>query len=184
MHVMIGACKLFEVRHMKTTSERYSFDEMRHFIYSFPAALCPGSVPAFQVDSLKCGRNRYSYRVKNANGDLQEVVLTYGDAYLHSCDLGTFGGIDKLFLSAHPKMMLRNCNVTYDELVESFSLDKNELAEVVFKKFSNLVDSFLKIRSYVSFILISDCNSIENVSTPEVTSIEELMVWADLNGHA
>ena len=169
----------------KTKNDVLTVDEMRHFIYSFPAALCPGGVPAFKVDSLKCGRNRYSYRVKNANGGLQEVVLNYGnDAYRYSFDLGTFGGIDKLFLSTHPKMMLRNCNVTYDELVESFSLDKNELAEVVFKKFSNLVDSFLKTRSHVSFVLRPDCDSIENVSTPKVTSIEELMVWADLNGHA
>lgn len=175
-------------------SRRLTSEEAISFVYSFVPAFSAGAVPAFKVETSKT-KNRFFFRIKTKDN------LTYGLKPFIGYELnevGTFGGIDALFKKAHPKIMLREQLITFDELVNEFSLDKAALAAAIVKKFKTVISSTIMSYSYkdkskMSFhtFLGYECrdNSFwvkPNVDTSlgdtaEVSTIEELMVWADLN---
>ena len=171
----------------KSSNKRYSFEEMKRFIYSFAEALVPGGKPVFSVYTSRV-KNRYFFRVKTKDG------LLYGLSYTdwHE-DIGTFGKIDALFKEANPKIMLRPQVISIEELVYEFNIDMKKLFEVIFKKIKRAIADGI-IRRYGSsdkmhFNVELDTLARHNWSitipeqlepTPDVSSIDELIIWADL----
>ena len=172
---------------MKTTSKRYSFEEMKRFIYSFAEALSPGGKPVFSVNASRV-KNRYFFRVKTKDG------LLYGLSYTNwHEDIGTFGKIDSLFKEANPKIMLRPQIISIEELVYEFNIDMKKLVEVIFKKIKRAIADGIRCRYGASdkMHFNVELDSLARHSwritipeqlepTPDVSSIEELIVWADL----
>ena len=191
MHAVIGACKLFEARHMKTVSKRHSFEEMKQFIYAFAAAVVPAGKPVFYVNATRC-KNRFFFRVKDTSNNIY-YYLSYNR---WNDDFGSFGKIESLFKEANPRIMLREQIVSLEELVSEFHLDERKLVSAVFSKINRAVSDSIKcnyvattMRFNVLFDIIADrltnrqrheCEKHSECRTPEVSSIDELMVWADL----
>ena len=175
-------------------SEKLTSEEALRFVYAFASAFSAGAIPAFAVKTSK-SKNRYYFRVKAKDGYLHELFPIIGGKYAYDA-IGTFGGIDSMMKKAHPKIMLRPQIITFDELVEEFSLDKYTLADVIVKRFKRAISDALKYNWYgltaVAFrTRVSDESSYFEFErgdfksmTPEVSSIEELVVWADLNSGA
>lgn len=180
----------------KALSKKHSVEDMKKFIYSFAEALSPGGKPVFYVNTTRC-KNRFFFRVKTKDNWL------YGLSYTkwHD-DIGTFGKIDSLFKEANPKIMLCPQMISIEELVHEFNIDLNRLIEAIFKKIKTAISYGIRCHSDISnkmhFIVELDSFASKNYngknynaynaeipvhleSTPDVSSIEELMVWADLN---
>lgn len=173
-------------------SKKLTSEEALRFVYSFASAFSAGAIPAFDVKTSK-SKNRYYFRVKAKDGHLYEIFPILGKIkYKYTYDaIGTFGGIESMMKKAHPKIMLRSQTITFDELVEEFSLDKYKLADVIVKRFKRAISDALKYNwnglTAVAFearfsdeSLFFERDDFE-FRTPEVSSIEELVVWADLN---
>ena len=195
MHAVIGACKLFDLKHMKTTSRRHSFEEMKRFIYAFAAAVVPAGKPVFYVNATS-KKNRFFFRVKPERKD----CLYYLSYSRWNDDIGSFGKVDSLFREANPRIMLREQIVSLEELVNEFKLDEKKLVNAVFSKVNSAMNDSLKYRypsNKMHFTVKYDshstklfnvplgqqyaCSDFEcNVKTPDVSSIDELIVWADL----
>ena len=176
------------MKQKSTTSKRYSFEEMKRFIYSFAEAVSPGGKPVFYVDTTRV-KNRYFFRVKTKDN------LLYGlSSSRWMSDIGTFGKIDTLFKEANPKIMLRPQVISLEELVYEFNIDMKKLVEAIFKRIQKAMSDDIKCNynssgtMRFSFVLdsLSKRNSdIEYApfqigSTSDVSSIDELMIWADL----
>lgn len=192
MHAVIGACKLFETRCMKTTSKRHSFEEMKQFIYAFAAAVVPAGKPVFYVNATSL-KNRFFFRVKDTSNNFYSV--SYNRWY---DDIGSFGKVDSLFKEANPRIMLREQIVSLEELVSEFHLNERKLVNAVFSRINRAVSDAIKcnypgtastMRFTVLFDTVVDrlinkqlheCKKYNGCKTPEVSSIDELMVWADL----
>ena len=176
---------------MKTTSKRHSFEEMKRFIYAFAAAVVPAGKPVFYVNATRC-KNRFFFRVKTA--DNKFYYLSYNR---WSDDIGSFGKVDSLFKKANPRVMLREQIVSLEELVSEFHLDERKLVNVVFSRINRAVSDAMKcnygaattMRFNVLFDTIVDrlinrqpheLKKYSECKTLEVSSIDELMVWADL----
>lgn len=175
-------------------SKKLTSEEFISFVYLFASAFSAGAAPVFKVDASKI-KNRFFFRVKTKDN------LTYGlkPFIEHELDeVGTFGSIDVLFKKAHPKIMLREQLITFDELVNEFSLDKAALAIAVVKKFKTVIAStiksyslkgeskmsfhtFLGYECYDNDIFVKPSVDKSLGYTADVSTIEELMVWADLN---
>lgn len=175
-------------------SKRLTPEEAISFVYSFASAFSTGAMPAFKVETSKT-KNRFFFRIKTKDN------LTYGIKPFTAYELdevGTFGGIDSLFKKAHPRIMLREQLITFDELAEEFNLDKAALAAVIVKKLKNTITSTIKSYSWknkskMSFHTFLGHECYDNSywvkptvqtslgATTEVSNIEELIVWADLN---
>lgn len=177
---------------MKTTSKRHSFEEMKRFIYAFAAAVVPAGKPVFYVNATSL-KNRFFFRVKDTNNNIY-YYLSYNR---WNDDFGSFGKVDSLFKEANPRIMLREQIVSFEELVSEFHLDEKKLVNAVFSRINRAVSDSIKcnypgasatMRFNVLFDIIADrltnrqpheCEKYE-YKTPEVSSIDELMVWADL----
>ena len=176
---------------MKTTSKRHSFEEMKRFIYAFAAAVVPAGKPVFYVNAIS-KKNRFFFRVKDASNNF--YYLSYNRWY---DNIGSIGKVDSLFKKANPCIMLREQIVSLEELVSEFHLDERKLANAVFSRINRAVSDVIKcnypdaaatMRFNVQFDAVADrlinrslheCEKHE-YKTPEVSSIDELMVWADL----
>lgn len=179
--------QVFEIRHMKTTSKRHSFEEMKRFIYAFAKAIAPDGKPVFFVDVTRM-KNRFFFRVKTKDNEL------YGLSYNRwNDDVGTFGKIDSLFKKANPKTMLRQQVISVEELVYEFNIDMKKLVEVIFKRIKQAISDGIKSNygssSKMHFNFEYDYRlshsshpeaPLHLESTPDVSSIDELMIWADL----
>ena len=171
-------------------SKKLTPEEALRFVHSFAPAFSTGAVSAFRVETSK-NKNRYFFRVKAKDGCLYELFPIIGKGKYAYDSIGTFGGIESMMKKAHPKIMLRPQIITFDELVEEFSLDKYKLADVIVKRFKRAISDALKYNwnglTAVSFgtRLSGESPYFERddfkFMTPEVSSIEELVVWADLN---
>ena len=175
---------------MKPTSKRHSFEEMKRFIYSFAGAVVPVGKPVFYVNATS-RKNRFFFRVKAADNTF--YYLSYNR---WNDDIGSFGKVDSIFRTANPRIMLREQIVSLEELVSEFHLDERKLVNVVFSRINQAVSDAIKcnygaattMRFNVLFDSVADrlinrqlheCERYE-YKTPEVSSIDELMVWADL----
>ena len=176
-------------------SKKLTPEEALRFVHSFASAFSVGAIPAFDVKTSK-SKNRYYFRVKAKDGHLYELFPILGKIkykYIYDA-IGTFGGIDSMMKKAHPKIMLRPQTITFDELVEEFSLDKYKLADVIVKRFKRAISDALRYDwNGVTAVAFGKRLSGESpyfekddfkFMTPEVSSIEELAVWADLNSGA
>ena len=181
---------------MKSTAKRHSHAEMKRFIYALAEALVPGGEPAFYVNATS-SKNRFFFRVKDASNNF--YYLSYNR---WRDDLGTFGSVDALFKETNPRIMLREQVVSIEELVNEFNLDEKKLVRAVFNRIDKAVKDAIKTNfgdsSKMQFTAQEDLtpNKIANrlavckdddaksestpESTPEVSSIDELIVWADL----
>lgn len=175
---------------MKTTSKRHSFEEMKRFIYAFAAAVVPAGKPVFYVNATSL-KNRFFFRVKTADNKFYRLSYNRWDD-----DIGSFGKVDSLFKEANPRIMLREQIVSFDELINEFHLDERKLVNAVFSRINRAVSDAIKcnydaattMRFNVQFDTVADrlidrrLHEFEKYSykTPEVSSIDELMVWADL----
>lgn len=177
---------------MKTASKRHSFEEMKRFIYAFAAAVVPAGKPVFYVNATSL-KNRFFFRVKDASNNF--YYLSYNR---WNDDFGSFGKVDSLFKKANPRVMLREQIVSLEELVSEFHLDERKLVNVVFSKINRAVSDSIKcnypgaaatMRFNVLFDIVADrlvnrqLHELKEYlvyKTPEVSSIDELMVWADL----
>lgn len=208
MRAVIGACKFFDLKHMnttsrrkhmKTTSRRHSFEEMKRFIYAFAEAVVPDGKPVFYVNATS-KKNRFFFRVKPE----RKHYLYYLSYSRWSDDIGSFGKVDSLFKEANPRIMLREQIVSLEELVNEFKLDEKKLVNAVFSKVNHAMNDALKYKypnnypnNKMHFTVRYDsasarlfnvplgqhyaCSDFEcNVKTPDVASIDELIVWADL----
>ena len=175
---------------MKTASKRHSFEEMKQFIYAFAAAVVPAGKPVFYVNATSL-KNRFFFRVKDTRNNF--YYLSYNQ---WSDDIGSFGKVDSLFKKANPRVMLREQIVSLEELVSEFHLDERKLVNFVFSRINRAVSDAMKcnysrattMRFNVLFDTTADrlinrqpheCEKYE-CKMPEVSSIDELMVWADL----
>lgn len=177
---------------MKKSKKKYTPEEMLHFVYAFTSAFDPNAIPAFSVEASKT-KNFYFFRIKTSNGD--QYVLFPVSTYVEN--MGTIGAIERIFKTKHPRIMLRSQDITFDELVNEFGLDKYELAEAVFKHFKRTIDRFIKHASWTHHATMhfktgpdnatwrlhaNDDSLCKNLKkTSPVSSIDELIVWADLN---
>lgn len=177
---------------MKTTSKRHSFEEMKQFIYAFAAAVVPAGKPVFYVNATSL-KNRFFFRVKDTSNNF--YYLSYNQ---WNDDIGSFGKVDSLFKEANPRIMLREQIVSFDELINEFHLDERKLVNAVFSRINRAVSDAIKcnypgaattMRFTVLFDTIADrltnrqphkCEKYSECKIPEVSSIDELMVWADL----
>ena len=174
-------------------SNKLTSEEALRFVYAFAAAFSAGAIPAFAVKTSK-NKNRYYFRVKAKDGHLYELFPVRGKGTYAYDAIGTFGGIESMMKKAHPKIMLRPQTITFDELVEEFSLDKYKLADVIVKRFKRAISDILKyIWNGSTAVAFGTRLSDESLyfggddckfMTPEVSSIEELVVWADLSSGA
>ena len=187
--------QVFEIRHMKTISKRHSFEEMKRFIYAFAAAVVPAGKPVFYVNATS-KKNRFFFRVKPESKD----CLYYLSYNRWNDDIGSFGKVDSLFRKTNPRIMLREQIVSLEELVNEFKLDEKKLVNVVFSRINQAINDALKCvypNNKMHFTVKYDnhsthmfniplgqqyaCSDFEcNVKTPDVTTIDELIVWADL----
>lgn len=170
--------------------EKLTSEEALRFVYAFASAFSAGAIPAFDVKTSK-SKNRYYFRVKAKDGHLYELFPIIGKGKYAYDAIGTFGAIDSMMKKAHPKIMLRPQTITFDELVEEFSLDKYRLADVIVKRFKRAISDALKY-NWNGLTAIAFGTRLSDESpyfekddfkfmTSEVSSIEELVVWADLN---
>lgn len=179
---------------MKTTSKRHSFEEMKQFIYAFAAAVVPAGKPVFYVNATS-RKNRFFFRVKDTSNNF--YCLSYNR---WNDDIGSFGKVDSLFKKTNPRIMLREQIVSLEELVSEFHLDERKLVNAVFSRISRAVSDSIKcnygtaatMRFNILFDIVADrltngqphecekCERYDAYKTPEVSSIDELMVWADL----
>lgn len=180
---------------MKTASKRHSFEDMKRFIYALAAAIVPDGKPMFYVNATS-SKNRFFFRVKSASNGFYYLAYNIWDD-----DIGTFGSVDKLFKETNPRIMLREQVVSIEELVNEFNLDEKKLVRAVFNRIDKAVKDAIKTNfddsSKMQFTVHEDsfANKIENItplslvcnennnmpcSMPEISSIYELMVWADL----
>lgn len=174
-------------------SKKLTPEEALRFVYAFTAAFSAGAIPAFDVKTSK-NKNRYYFRVKAKDGHLYELFPIIGKGKYAYDAIGTFGGIESMMKKAHPKIMLRPQTITFDELIEEFSLDKYKLADVIVKRFKRAISDALRYNwNSVTAVAFGARLSDEspyfekddfNFMTSEVSSIEELVVWADLNSGA
>ena len=161
------------------------------FIYAFAVAVVPAGKPVFYVNATSL-KNRFFFRVKTADNKFYYLSYNkWGD------DIGSFGKIDSFFKEANPRIMLREQIVSLEELVSEFHLDERKLVNAVFSRINRAVSDAIKcnygaattMRFNVLFDTVVDRlidrrpHEFEKYSeyrTPEVSSIDELMVWADL----
>lgn len=164
-------------------SKKYTAEEILHFVQAFAPAFAYGTTLAFDVKSRKT-KNTYNLRLKAPDGKLY-IVIPCPSYWIE--DFGTFGGIEKLFKEKHPRLMLRNQVVTFDELIDEFGLDKYKLADVVFKRIKKTIADKLSSYSKAMYFTcrLENAEELDNddisKKTPEMSTIDELMVWVDLN---
>lgn len=176
---------------MKTTSKRHSFEEMKQFIYAFAAAVVPAGKPVFYVNATS-RKNRFFFRVKDASNSYYRLSYNRWND-----DIGSFGKVDSLFKEANPRIMLREQIVSFEELASEFHLDERKLVNAVFSRINRAVSDAIKcnygtaatMRFNVLFDTVADrlvnrplheLKKYSECKTPDVSSIDELMVWADL----
>lgn len=140
----------------------------------FISALCPNAVAAFKVDIVKNGRNYFFLGCMPDKDTFYRLWYAYND---NIGNIGTFGKIDKLFISKYPRLMLRPGFIALDELADEFGLCKEELARIIFKGLNDIINLYKSHK--ISFFLTDDFMNVR-LATPYVDSIEELMIWADV----
>ena len=75
--------------------------------------------------------------------------------------------------------MLRPGLIALDELADEFGFRKEELARIIFKGLNDIIVLYNKTMHKISFFLTDDFMNVR-LATPYVDSIEELMIWADI----
>lgn len=161
-----------------------TYDNIIDFINSFISALCPNAVAAFKVDIVKNGRNRFFFGCMPDKNTFYELRYNYPDKRLsYDGNIGTFGKIDKLFINKYPRLMLRPGLIALDELADEFGFCKEELARIIFKELNDIIVLYNKTMHKISFFLTDDFMNVR-LATPHVDSIEELMIWADIEVEA
>lgn len=171
------------------SKKKHSIEDIKRFIYAFAQMFAKDAVPVLIVDVTRT-KNRFFLAVKTKEG----VVYQLDSGYEF---IGTIGRFNTLFEKANPRIMLRHQVMPVEDLFNVFGLDENAVYETLFKKIKDSVSNAIS-KGYASngkmhFNCYYDhcCNATSSLSfeqavdnlgpTPDVSSIDELMVLADMH---
>ena len=170
--------------------KKHKPEDIKRFIYAFAQMFAKDAMPVLVVDVTRT-KNRFFLAVKTK----QDVVYMLDDGYDY---LGTIGRFNTLFEKVNPRIMLRQQVMPVEDLFNVFGLDENEVYATLFNKIKSAISSAIS-KYYTSngkmhFKCYYDhsCNATSKLSdeafdiydlgpTPDVSSIDELMVLADMH---
>lgn len=174
------------------SKKKHKPEDMKRFIYAFAQLFAKDAVPVLVVDVTRT-KNRFYLGIKTKQGDVYR--LDNGYDYM-----GTIGKLNTLLEKANPRIMLRRQVMPVEDLFNVFGLDENTVYETLFNKIESAISSTISkgyaSNSKMNFKCYYDhsCNATSNLSdeavdevvydlgpTPDVSSIDELMVFADIH---
>lgn len=192
---------------MKTASKRHSFEDMKRFIYALAAAIVPDGEPAFYVNTTS-SKNRFFFRVRSASNEFYYLsynrwgddigtfggidslfkqanprIMFRGEQVVSVKDLVNEFNFDEKKLVA---AIFKKINSTVKNALKCNFGESNTMHFAVLEdSFASAVledSSASKTKNSKQLVLVYDEKTDKNVlcSTPEISSIYELMVWADL----
>ena len=172
--------------------KKHKPEDMKRFIYAFAQMFAKDAVPVLIVDVTRT-KNRFYLGIKTKD----DVVYMLDNGYEF---IGTIGKFNTLFEKANPRIMLRRQVMLVEDLFNVFGLDENAVYETLFKKIkdsvSNAISKGYDSNGKMHFGCYYDhcCNATSRLSaeafdqviddlgpTPDVSSIDELMVLADMH---
>lgn len=166
--------------------KKHNPEDIKRFIHAFAQLFAKDAAPVLVVDVTRT-KNRFFLGIKTKQDD----VYRLDDGYDY---LNTIGKFNTLFKKANPRIMLRKQVMPVEDLFNVFGLDENAVYETLFNKIKSTISSTIS-KGYASngkmhFTCYYDNSLSTKVvdeiaydlgPTPDVSSIDELMVLADMH---
>lgn len=172
--------------------KKHKPEDIKQFIHAFAQLFAKDAMPVLMVDVTHT-KNRFYFAVKTKQG----IVYQLDNGYEF---IGTIGKFNTLFEKANPRIMLRPQVMPVEDLFNVFGLDENAVYATLLNKIKSAISTAIST-GYASngkmhFNCYYDhyCNATSRLSaeafdqvedslgpTPDVSSIDELMVLADMH---
>lgn len=175
------------------SKKKYKPEDIKRFIHAFAWLFAKDAALVLVVDVTHI-KNRFFLGIKTKQGDVYRLDDGHYDHLGTIGYLGTIGKFNTLFEKANPRILLRRQVIPIEDLFNVFGLDENAVYETLFNKIKSTISSTIS-KGYASngkmhFTCYYDNSLSTKVvdeiaydlgPTPDVSSIDELMVLADMH---